>query len=122
MPDILRRCWLYPVHRQRSVEAVLCCLPAGFGVSGPVRGPLLFLAVVVVAMLAAFGILHCWGWDPDFAGGLFLCGVVVEIAVAYYGSLPLDYCQWMEQPQLMAVSVGVVMVVHAVVLPAMLEN
>ena len=50
--------------------------------------------------------------------GLCRCGVVVETAVVDYGLLPLDYCQWVEQLQLMGVSVGVAIVVHAVVLPA----
>ena len=54
--------------------------------------------------------------------GLCLCSIVVETAVAHYGLLPLDYYQWIEQLQLMGVCVGVVMVVHAVVLPAILQN
>ena len=47
---------------------------------------------------------------------------MVEIAVVQYGSLPLDYGQWMEQLQLMGVYVGVVIVIHPVVLPATLRN
>ena len=54
--------------------------------------------------------------------GLYLCGVVVETAVVHYGLLTLEYCQWMEQLQLMGVSMGVVIVVPTLVLPAILQN
>ena len=86
------------------------------------RGLLLFLTVVVVVVPTDVGILCCWGWDPDFVQGLCLCGVVVETVMVHYGSLPLNYCQWMEQLRPMGVNVGVAMVVHAVVLPAILRN
>ena len=86
------------------------------------RGPLLFLAVVVVVVPSDLGILRCWGWVPDFVQGLCLFDVVVETAVVHYGLLLLDYCLWMEQPQLMGVNVEVVVVVHAAVLPAILRN
>ena len=56
----------------------------------PAPGPLLFLAVVVTALLAGLGILRCWGWVLDFVQGLCICGVMVEIAVVEYVSLPLD--------------------------------
>ena len=54
--------------------------------------------------------------------GLCLYGVVVETIAVHYGLLPLDYCQWMEQLQLMWMSMGAVMVVTAVVLPAIPQN
>ena len=86
------------------------------------RGPLLFLTVVDVVVLADLGILRCWGWDLDFVQGLCLYGIVVEIAVVHYRLLLLDYCQWMEQLQLVGVSMEVVMAVHDLVLPAILQN
>ena len=49
------------------------------------QGLLLFLAVVVVAVLADNGILRCWGWNRDFVQGLGLCGVVVETVMVRYG-------------------------------------
>ena len=61
------------------------------------QGPLLFLAVIVVAVLTDLGILRCWGLDPGFVQGLCLYGVVVELAVVHYGYLPLDCCQKMVQ-------------------------
>ena len=61
MPDVLQRCWLRSAHRQQYVGAALYSLPAGSGVSGSVRGPLLFLAVGVVVVLAELGILCCSG-------------------------------------------------------------
>ena len=86
------------------------------------RGPLLFPAVIVVAVLAGPAILPCWLWVPDWEQGLSLCSVVVETVMVHSGLLPLCYCQWMEQLQLMGVSVVVVMVVHDSVLPAILLN
>ena len=86
------------------------------------QGRLTFLAVVAVIELVGPGIPRSLGWGPDFVQGLCLCDVVVEITVVHYGSLPLDYCQWMEQPQLMEVSVGGMIVVHTVVLSAILRN
>ena len=86
------------------------------------RGQLLFPAVVVVALLAGPGIPCCWGWVPAFVQVLCLCGVVIEIVMGHYRSLPLDYCQWMAQPQLIQVSVRVMMVVHVVVFAAILRN
>ena len=86
------------------------------------RGPLLFLAVVVVVVPADLGILRCWGWVLDFVQGFCLWGVVVETVIVHYGSLPLDYCQWMEQLRPMGVNVGVAMVVHVVVLAVILRN
>ena len=52
------------------------------------RVPLLFLAVVVVVVLADLGILHCWGWVPGLVQGLCLFGVVVETVMVHYGLLP----------------------------------
>ena len=86
------------------------------------RGPLLFLAVVVVVVLAHIGIPHCWGWVPDFVQGLCLCGVVVETVMVRYGSLPLNYCESREQLQPIGMNMGVVMVVYTLVLPAILLN
>ena len=79
-------------------------------------------AVIVVAVLAGLEILSCWGWLPDFVQGLCLCSVVVEIAVVHYGSLPLDYSQWIEQLQLIRVSVAIIVAIHTAVLPAILQN
>ena len=81
-----------------------------------------FLVVVVVVELVGPGILRCWGWVPDFVQGLCLCCVEIETVMVYYGSLPLDYCQWIEQLLLMGVSVAVVIVVYTVVVPAILQN
>ena len=86
------------------------------------RGPFLFLAVVIVVVLADLGILRCQGWVSNFVQELCLCGVVVATVMVHYRSLPLDYCQWREQLQPMGMSAGVVMVVHAVALPAILQN
>ena len=86
------------------------------------QGPLPFPTVIIVAVLAGPGFLHCWEWVPDFLQGLCHCEVVVEIAVVSYELLLLDCYHWMEQLQLMGVSMGVVMVVYAVVLPAILQN
>ena len=80
------------------------------------------LIAAVVVELVGPEIPHCLGWGSDFIPCLCLGDVRVEIAVVHYRSLPVDNCQWMEQPQLIGVSVGVIMVVHAVVLPAMLRN
>ena len=85
MLDVLRRCWLYSAHRQWCVVAAPCWLPAGSGVSVPVRGPLLFLAVVVVVVPTDLRILRCWGWVLDFVQGLCLCGIVVETVMVHYG-------------------------------------
>ena len=74
---------------------------AGSEALGPVRGQLLFPAVTVVVVLIGPGILPCCGWVPGFVQEYCLCGLVVEIAVACCQSLPLDYCQWMVQQQLM---------------------
>ena len=52
-----------------------------------------FLVVDVVVELVGPGILLSWGWVPDFVHGLYLCGVVVEIVMLYYGLLLLGYCQ-----------------------------
>ena len=122
MPDVLRRCWLYSAHQQRCIVAALCWLPAGSGISRPVRGALLFLSEVVVVVPAGLGILRCWWWVPDFVQRLCFCGVVVVTVMVHYGLLPLDFSQWMEQVRPMGVNVGVAMVVHAVVLPAILRN
>ena len=54
---------------------------------------LLFLVAAVVVELIGPEILGCLGWGPDFVQGLCLCGVVAEIVMVHYGSLPLDYCQ-----------------------------
>ena len=81
-----------------------------------------FLAVVVVVLHANLGILSCCGWVRDFVQWLRLCGVVVETVIVHYGSLALDYCQWMEQLRPMGVNLGVAMVVHTVVLTANLPN
>ena len=86
------------------------------------QGLLPFLVVAVVVELVGPGILRCWGWVPDFVQGLYLWGVVVENVMVHYGLLLLGYCQSMELLPLMGVSVGVVMVVYAVVLPAILRN
>ena len=86
------------------------------------RGLLPVPAVIIIAVLAGFGIRHCWRWVPSFVQRLCLCSVVDEIAAVHYISRPLNYCQWMEQPQLIEVSVVVVIVVHAVVLPAILQS
>ena len=122
MPDVLWRCWLYSAHWQRCVVAVLCSLPADFEASEPVQGPLLFLTIIVVAVLARPGIPRCWGWVPGFVHRLCLCGIMVELVMVHYGSQALDYCQWMAQAQLMRVSVGIMMVVHTVVFPALPRN
>ena len=61
------------------------------------QGLLPFLVVAVVLELVGPGILRCWGWVLDFVQGLCLCDVVVETVIVHYGSLLLDYCQWMEQ-------------------------
>ena len=86
------------------------------------QGPLLFLTVVVEDVLAGPGIPRCWWYGRDFVQGLCLCEVVVEIVVVHYGLLPLYYCQWMEQPQLIGLSTAIIVVVHAVVLPAILQS
>ena len=86
------------------------------------RGPLPFPLVIVVAVLIGPGILRCWGWVPDFVQVLSLHNVVVGTVMVHSGLLVLRYCQWMEQPQLIEVSVVVVIVVHAVVLPAILQS
>ena len=122
MLDVLQWYWLYSVHWRQCVEAALCWVSAGLGASELVQEPLPFSAVIVVAVLAGPELLRCWRWVPNFIQELCLCCVVVQIAVAHYVSLLLDYCQWMEQLQLMRMSVGVVMVVHAVVLPGILQN
>ena len=93
-----------------------------FEASEPVRGPLLFRAVVVVAVRAGPGIPRCWRWVPCFVQGLCLRGVVAGIVIVHYGSLPLDYCQWIGLQWLVEGSREVVMVVHIVVLPAILRN
>ena len=49
------------------------------------QGPLLFLAVVIVAVLTDLEILRWWGWDPDFVQGLCLCDVVVETVMVRSG-------------------------------------
>ena len=59
MSDVLQRCWLYSAHRQRCIRGALCLPPADCEGSEPVRGPLLFPAVVVVVVLADLGILRC---------------------------------------------------------------
>ena len=81
-----------------------------------------FLTVIAVIEPVGPGISRCVELGPGFIQGLCLCSVMVEIAVVHYRSLPLDYCQETEQSQLTRVSVGVMMVVHAVVLPAILRN
>ena len=83
MPDVPRRCWLYSAHRQQYIEAVLCWLPAGFGASEPVRGPLLCLSVVVVVVLTSPGILRYWRWDPDFVHRLCLCRVWLKFVLVW---------------------------------------
>ena len=80
------------------------------------------LVAAVVVELIGPEILHCLGYGPDFVQGLCLCGVVVEIVVVYYRSLPLNCCQWMEQPQLMGVSVVIIVAIHTLVLPAILQS
>ena len=93
MLDVPRRYWLSYAHRQRCFAVALCLLPAGSGVFALVQGMLPFLAVAVVVEPVGPGILCCWGWVPDFVQGLCLCGVVIEIVMVYYGSLPLNYCE-----------------------------
>ena len=60
------------------------------------RGPLLFLAVVV-AVLTILEILRYWGWVPGFVQEPCHFGVVVGTVEENYVLLPLDYCQWMGQ-------------------------
>ena len=81
-----------------------------------------FLVAAVVVELIGLEILHYLRWGLDFVQELYLYDVIVGTVMAHCGSLPLNYCQWMEQPQLMELSLGIVMVVHAVVLPTILRN
>ena len=69
---------------------------AGFETFGLVQGRLSLLVVVAVIELAGSGIPRCLRRGSDFVQGLCLRSIVVEIAVVDYGSLPLNYCQWME--------------------------
>ena len=59
---------------------------------------------------------------PDFAQGLCLCGIIIGIAVVYYGLVPFGYCQWIGLQWLVGESVEEMIVVHSVVLPAIFQN
>ena len=86
------------------------------------QGPLLFLAVVVVAVLERPGILRCWGWDLDFVQVRCLCSIVIGTVGELCVLLLLDYRQWMGQQDLVGGSMGVVIVVHTLVALAILQN
>ena len=79
------------------------------------QGQLLSPSVTVVVGLAGPRSLYYWGWVPGFVPGLCLCSIMVEIAMVYYKSLSLDYCQWMVQQQLIGGNVEVMVVFHSVV-------
>ena len=80
------------------------------------------LAAAVVSKFVGPGIPYGLGWGPRFVQGHCHYGIVVDITVVHCESLSLSYCQWMEQPQLIQGSMGLVMVVHTIVLPAILQN
>ena len=122
MPDMLQRCSLCAAHCLRCVGAARRCLPVGLGVFALVQELPPSTAIIVVAVLAGTRIGHCWWWVLDFVQGLCACGVVVEIVVVHSGSLPLDNGQWMEQPQLLAVSVVTIVTIHTLVPPAILQS
>ena len=61
-------------------------------------------------------------WVTDFWQRLCLFSVAVETVVGHYDLLPLGYCQWIGLQWLVWGSMEVMIVVHAIVLPAILEN
>ena len=75
-----------------------------------------------VTFLEGPEILCYWKCCHNYVWGLCLSSVVVETVVVRYILLPLGSYQWMEQPQLIGASVGVGMVVRAVVPLTILRN
>ena len=86
------------------------------------QGQLSFAAVAIVVGFTGTGILHCEVLVCRFVYGLCLRNDIVKAIVGYSGLLPLHYCQWLMQQQLMEESIGEMVVVHLVVLLTIIQN